>query len=371
MCNFCAKAQFVKLTNSRKEGKNLIEAKNLVKKYGDNVALHGVSFTFEEGRIYGFLGPNGAGKSTTMNIITGCLAATEGEVTVNGYDIFEDAKEAKSCIGYLPEQPPLYMDMTPYEYLEYVGRAKGIKRAELSGAISGVIEKTNIGDVKDRLIKNLSKGYKQRVGIAQAILGDPEIIILDEPTVGLDPKQIIEIRELIRELGEGHTVILSSHILTEISEVCDYAVIISDGRVVASDTIDNLTTMFNGSAYVDIDVRSNVSAAEKVISSLANVTSFEVAQKGAGVVHARIESSKDCDIRDELFFAFAEQRLPIITMAFEEVSLEKVFLRLTGENTSEESDVTVISDSETDNDAESTEDDYTPLFGGNEEGGEE
>ena len=350
----------------------MIEAKNLVKKYGDNVALHGVSFTFEEGRIYGFLGPNGAGKSTTMNIITGCLAATEGEVTVNGYDIFEDAKEAKKCIGYLPEQPPLYMDMTPAEYLEYVGRAKGIKKADLAYAIESVIEKTNIGDVKDRLIKNLSKGYKQRVGIAQAILGDPEIIILDEPTVGLDPKQIIEIRELIRELGEGHTVILSSHILTEISEVCDYAVIISDGRVVASDTIDNLTTMFNGSAYVDIDVRSTVSAAEGVISSLENVVSFEVTQKGAGIVHARIESSKDDDIRDDLFFAFAEKRLPIITMAFEEVSLEKVFLSLTGEKTSDEEENVSSENIASEIIDEEDDDDYTPMFGGNDnEGGED
>ena len=338
----------------------MIEAKNLVKKYGDNEALHGVSFTFEEGRIYGFLGPNGAGKSTTMNIITGCLAATEGEVTVNGYDIFEDAKEAKKCIGYLPEQPPLYMDMTPLEYLEYVGRAKGIKKSDLAFAVDSVIEKTNIEDVKDRLIKNLSKGYKQRVGIAQAILGDPEIIILDEPTVGLDPKQIIEIRELIRELGDGHTVILSSHILTEISEVCDYAVIISDGRIVASDTIDNLTTMFNGSTYVDIDVRATVNAAERVISTLENVTSFEVTQKGAGVVHARIESNKDCDVRDELFFAFAEQKLPIITMAFEEVSLEKVFLSLTGEK---DSKVTPVKNTKNTVPAEADEDDYTPIFG--------
>ena len=350
----------------------MIEAKNLVKKYGDNVALHGVSFTFEEGRIYGFLGPNGAGKSTTMNIITGCLAATHGEVTVNGYDIFEDAKEAKKCIGYLPEQPPLYMDMTPLEYLEYVGRAKGIKRSELSFAVDSVIEKTNIDEVKDRLIKNLSKGYKQRVGIAQAILGDPEIIILDEPTVGLDPKQIIEIRELIRELGEGHTVILSSHILTEISEVCDYAVIISDGRIVASDTIDNLTTMFNGSTYVDIDVRSTVAAAENIISTLENVTSFEVTQKGAGVIHARIESNKDSDIRDELFFAFADERLPIISMAFEEVSLEKVFLSLTGEKKAAKAKESLtevkVHDEDTDGD-----DDYTPIFGADneEEGGDE
>ncbi len=349
----------------------MIEAKNLVKKYGDNTALHGVSFTFDEGRIYGFLGPNGAGKSTTMNILTGCLAATEGEVTVNGYDIFEDAAEAKKCIGYLPELPPLYMDMTPYEYLTYVGRAKGLKSSHLKDEIASVMKKTNITDVQSRLIKNLSKGYKQRVGIAQAILGDPEIIILDEPTVGLDPKQIIEIRELIRELGEGHTVILSSHILTEISEVCDYAVIISEGRIVASDTIDNLTTMFNGSTFVDIDVRATVNQAEQIIGAIENVSSFEVTQKGAGIVHARVESPSEIDNRDDLFFAFADKKLPIIAMSFEEVSLEKVFLALTESPKDKTDDNAAPVEAEVDQvEDDEDDDDYKPLFGNN-DGGEE
>lgn len=349
----------------------MIEAKNLVKRYGSNEALHGVSFTFEEGRIYGFLGPNGAGKSTTMNIITGCLAATEGEVKVNGYDIYEDAIEAKKCIGYLPEQPPLYNDMTPSEYLLYVGEAKGLRGEILYHEVNDVVERTNLTPVKDRLIKNLSKGYKQRVGIAQAILGNPEIIILDEPTVGLDPKQIIEIRELIRELGEDHTVILSSHILTEISEVCDYAVIISDGRVVASDTIENLTSMFEESSNVKIEARATVSQAREILSAVEGIKSFEVTQKGAGIVHADIEATKENDVRSNLFFAFADARLPIIAMVYEETTLEKVFLSLTSEDKRVEASnadayVETVVDDETSDDEE-----YTPLFGGSLEEGED
>ncbi|MBQ3591170.1 MAG: ABC transporter ATP-binding protein, partial [Clostridia bacterium] len=214
----------------------MIEVKHLVKRYGDFEAVRDVSFTVEKGRIYGFLGPNGAGKSTTMNIITGCLAATEGEVTINGYDIYEDPVEAKSCIGYLPEIPPLYTDMTPDEYLYFVGKAKGLKGKALEDGVDKVIAKTSLTPMRSRLIKNLSKGYKQRVGIAQAILGDPEIIILDEPTVGLDPLQIIEIRDLIQALGRDHTVILSSHILSEVQAVCQTVMIIHKGKLVACDT---------------------------------------------------------------------------------------------------------------------------------------
>jgi len=343
----------------------LIEAKNLVKRYGSNEALHGVSFTFEDGRIYGFLGPNGAGKSTTMNIITGCLAANEGEVKVNGYDIYDDAVEAKKCIGYLPEQPPLYNDMTVCEYLRYVGEAKGLRSESLLGAVNDVMDRTNVSVVKDRLIKNLSKGYKQRVGIAQAILGNPPIIILDEPTVGLDPKQIIEIRDLIRELGESHTVILSSHILTEISEICDYAVIIADGNVVASDTIENLTTMFEGSVKIRLDARCSVSQAEKILSTVTELRGFTVSQKGAGVVSAEIEAQRDSDLRDSIFFAFADAHLPIIAMAHEEVSLEKVFLSLT-------SSVAHIDETAAENDETDDGEEYTPVFGAStDEEGEE
>lgn len=342
----------------------MIEAKNLVKRYGNNVALRGVSFTFEDGHIYGFLGPNGAGKSTTMNIITGCLAATDGEVKVNGYDIFDEAAAAKRCIGYLPEQPPLYNDMTVYEYLRYVGEAKGLRGTSLAEGVTGVMDRTNLVSVKDRLIKNLSKGFKQRVGIAQAILADPPIVILDEPTVGLDPKQIIEIRELIRELGEDHTVIISSHILTEISEICDYAVIISEGTVVASDTIDNLTTMFEGSVKIRLDARCSVKQAETVLSGVPEIRGFTVSQKGAGVVSAEIEAPKDRELRDSIFFAFADARVPIIALAHEEVSLEKVFLSLTsGSANAEVNSPDAVLESD---EAE----EYTSIFDTTDNGGE-
>lgn len=214
----------------------MIEVKNLVKKYGDHTAVDHLSFTVEKGQIYGFLGPNGAGKSTTMNIMTGYLGATDGEVLINGHDILKEPEAAKKSIGYLPELPPLYMDMTVMEYLKFSTELKKIKKEDREAEIEKALKLVKLADVQDRLIKNLSKGYKQRVGLAQAILGFPEIIILDEPTVGLDPKQIIEIRELIRELAKEHTVILSSHILAEIREVCDYIMIISKGKLVASDT---------------------------------------------------------------------------------------------------------------------------------------
>ena len=224
-----------------REETGLIEVKNLSKKYGPIPAVKDISFKVDQGAVYGFLGPNGAGKSTTMNMICGCLAPTQGSITVNGFDIIGDAVEAKRCIGYLPEQPPLYMDMTPFEYLEFVALAKGLRKEELYDELEFVMEKTGIADVADRLIRNLSKGYKQRVGIAQAIVGDPDIIILDEPTVGLDPLQIIEIRSLIKELGEEHTVILSSHILQEIEAVCDHVIMISKGRIVADESFEALT----------------------------------------------------------------------------------------------------------------------------------
>lgn len=214
----------------------MIEVNHLCKRYGNHTAVWDLSFHIEKGQIYGFLGPNGAGKSTTMNIMTGCLAATSGQVRIGGFDIFEEAQQAKKLVGYLPEQPPLYLDRTPREYLTFVARAKGIRESDIPNQLSHVMAVTQIQDVADRLIKNLSKGYKQRVGIAQAILGDPEVIILDEPTVGLDPRQITEIRELIQQLGKDHTVILSSHILSEVQAVCQTILIISKGKLVACDS---------------------------------------------------------------------------------------------------------------------------------------
>lgn len=226
-----------------KEDFVLIEVKHLTKRYGDTLAVDDLNFTIEKGRIYGFLGPNGAGKSTTMNMITGYLASTDGTVSINGHDILEDAEAARKSIGYLPELPPLYFDMTVEEYLVFAAELKKIAKADRKPEVNRVCAITKLDSVRGRLIKNLSKGYRQRVGLAQALLGSPEILILDEPTVGLDPKQILEIRDLIQELGKEHTVILSSHILSEISAVCDYVLILSHGKLVASDTLENLTSL--------------------------------------------------------------------------------------------------------------------------------
>ena len=230
----------------------MIEVKHLCRKYGEHRAVDDLSFTIENGYVYGFLGPNGAGKSTTMNMITGCLAATSGQVLIDGYDIFEDAQEVKKRIGYLPEIPPLYQDMTVREFLNFVAKAKGVPKQALDEQLFSVVSLAGLEEVEERLIKNLSKGYKQRVGIAQALLANPEIIILDEPTVGLDPKQIIEVRDLIRELGKDHTVILSSHILSEVRSVCDRILIISKGKLVANDTPENLEKLYAPKSFEEI-----------------------------------------------------------------------------------------------------------------------
>ena len=309
----------------------MIEVQNLTRKYGDHTAVKSISFTIEDGRIYGFLGPNGAGKSTTMNIITGCLSATDGTVRVNGFDIFEEPVKAKKCIGYLPEIPPLYPDMTPAEFLKFVGRAKGMKKAELSEAVSVVMAKTGITDVANKLIKNLSKGYKQRVGIAQAILGNPQVVILDEPTVGLDPKQIVEIRNLIRELGESHTVILSSHILPEVSEVCDEIIIISNGEIVASDTADNLISQFNPSTITEVVIKGNPDKAANAVAELDEVTEVEI-DDGATDGTAKLVITSDDDIREKLAEVFMNNGILAISMNLSKASLEDIFLEVTSEN---------------------------------------
>ena len=309
----------------------LIEVRNLTRKYGDYTAVDSISFDIEDGRIYGFLGPNGAGKSTTMNIITGCLAATSGTVSVNGFDIFEEPIKAKKCIGYLPEIPPLYPDMTPLEYLKFVGSAKGMKKAQLNEAIPVVMEKTGISDVADKLIKNLSKGYKQRVGIAQAILGNPQVVILDEPTVGLDPKQIVEIRNLIRELGESHTVILSSHILPEVSEVCDEIIIISNGEIVASDTAENLINKFNPSTITEIIIKGDVEKAAEAVAELDEVKEVEIDDSATDGT-AKLVVTSDCDIREALAEIFMHNGILAISMNLSKASLEDIFLEVTSEN---------------------------------------
>lgn len=307
----------------------MIEINNLVKKYGDHVAVDDLSLTVEPGKIYGFLGPNGAGKSTTMNIITGYLGATSGEVKINGHDIFKEPEEAKKCIGYLPEIPPLYMDMTVREYLDFVAELKKLQKSLRKRYVEEAMETTGITDVANRMIRNLSKGYRQRVGFAQAILGYPEIIILDEPTVGLDPKQIIEIRELIRKLGEKHTVILSSHILTEISAVCDHVFIISKGKLVASDATENLVSLMSGAQEIEVTVRTDASEAQKELASITEVSKVEVKNEDAGelIVYAK----KGADVRESVFRALAEKHFAVLEMHTIEKSLEDVFLEITQE----------------------------------------
>ena len=314
----------------------MIEVESLTKKYGSHVAVDNLSFRVERGMIYGFLGPNGAGKSTTMNMMTGYIAATSGTVKINGYDILKNPEQAKKSIGYLPELPPVYPDMTVYEYLRFVAELKKVKKNERQAQIEDVMKQTQIEDVKGRLIKNLSKGYKQRVGLAQAIIGYPEVIILDEPTVGLDPKQIIEIRELIRELAKKHTIILSSHILSEVSAVCDHIMIISKGKLVASDTPEGLMTLLKGGRQMKLSVLGEQSKVEELLQSMESVKDFSMQPPRAeGMVSVNIRTEDTEDIRVELFHRLAAADMPIMELSLSEKSLEDVFLELTGEEDKE------------------------------------
>ncbi len=314
----------------------MIEVENLTKKYGSHVAVDNLSFRVERGMIYGFLGPNGAGKSTTMNMMTGYIATTSGTVKINGYDILKNPEQAKKSIGYLPELPPVYPDMTVYEYLRFVAELKKVKKNERQVQIEDVMKQTQIEDVKGRLIKNLSKGYKQRVGLAQAIIGYPEVIILDEPTVGLDPKQIIEIRELIRELAKKHTIILSSHILSEVSAVCDHIMIISKGKLVASDTPEGLMTLLKGGRQMKLSVLGEQSKVEELLQSMESVKDFSMQPPRAeGMVSVNIRTEDTEDIRVELFHRLAVADMPIMELSLSEKSLEDVFLELTGEEDKE------------------------------------
>lgn len=308
----------------------MIEVTNLVKRYGDHTAVDHLSFQIEKGKIYGFLGPNGAGKSTTMNMITGYIASTEGKVIIDGHDILEEPEEAKKCIGYLPEQPPLYFDMTVLEYMKFAADLKKISRKERESMIEEVMDMVKITDMKNRLIKNLSKGYRQRVGLAQAILGYPEVIILDEPTVGLDPKQIIEIRSLIKELKKKHTVILSSHILSEVSAVCDYVLIISHGRLVASDTPDNLSRLAEGSNTLNMLIKGEKELIENGLKEIDKIKETELAfNEEEGVWNVSVSTEEKEDIREEVFLKMAELHCPILEMKSKKVSLEEIFLELT------------------------------------------
>lgn len=353
----------------------MITIEHLTKYYGDFAAVKDLSVEIEEGHVYGFLGPNGAGKSTTMNIMTGCLSATEGHVRIDGYDIFDEPEKAKKRIGYLPEQPPLYMNETPEEYLRFVGEAKGLRGEELKEQIMKVMEQTKIEDVARKRISSLSKGYRQRVGIAQALLGHPKVIILDEPTVGLDPIQIIEIRDLIRELGQNHTVIFSSHILSEVQTICDRILIIAKGRLIAFDEPENLEKKLLAPNEITITAQASPEAVREILSGVRGITEIREITEAKGITEIReiteiegITETKESaetpgaakaqangeetgissvqirtdrenlyDLSREVFFAFADRRMALLEMTLKKANLEEIFLELT-ENTGGETE---------------------------------
>lgn len=309
----------------------MITVEHLTKCYGDFTAVDDLSFEIGEGQVYGFLGPNGAGKTTTMNIMTGCLSATAGRVLIGGYDVFEEADQAKRLVGYLPEQPPLYMHETPREYLKFVGEAKGLRGAELQQQIDQVIQQTKLEDVQNHMISKLSKGYKQRVGIAQALLGHPKVIILDEPTVGLDPIQIIEIRDLIRELGQTHTVILSSHILSEVQTICQKVLIIARGKLVAFDKPENLEKLLLACNEISFTAEASEAQVADILKGLAGISDWELeGTEGAAVcVRIKIDDVDPATVCRTLFFGFAAQGKPLLELTSRKANLEDVFIELT------------------------------------------
>ncbi len=309
----------------------MIQVSHLTKYYGDFLAVNDLSFEIQDGHVYGFLGPNGAGKSTTMNIMTGCLSPTDGTVKIDGFDILEQPEEAKKRIGYLPELPPLYPNETPQEYLRFVGEAKGLRGRALREEIERAVESAGIAHVRNRLIGTLSKGYRQRVGIAQALLGKPQVIILDEPTVGLDPIQIIEIRDLIKELGKSHTVILSSHILSEVQAVCEQVLIISKGKLVAFDAPENLEKVLLSSGGVTLQAEAEKAEAESILAREEGISGWEI-RAADGVCSVTAELSEGQDARTvcgRLTMAFAAKGLPVFEIRAKKANLEDVFLELT------------------------------------------
>ena len=309
----------------------MIKVEHLTKYYGDFLAVDDLSFQIDEGHVYGFLGPNGAGKTTTMNIMTGCLSPTSGRVTVGGSDILTEPEQAKRLIGYLPEQPPLYLNETPLEYLRFVGEAKGLRGEELDRQISEVIGQVKIREVAHRRISALSKGYKQRVGIAQALLGNPKVIILDEPTVGLDPLQIIEIRDLIRQLGQAHTVILSSHILSEVQAICEKILIIAHGKLLAFGEPDQLERSLLSAGEIDFTTEADEQTVRSILSRVDDITDIALEKKGSGLLSARVHTdSRDIyAVSRALFFAFASRRKALLEMTLKKASLEDIFIELT------------------------------------------
>lgn len=307
----------------------MIEVQHLSKHYGDKKAVDDISFKAEDGEILGFLGPNGAGKSTTMNILTGYISCTEGKALIDGIDILENPIKAKSKIGYLPEQPPLYLDMTVKEYLNFIYDLKKC-RLPKNSHLKDICNLVRIDHVYNRIIKNLSKGYKQRVGLAQALVGNPNVLILDEPTVGLDPNQIIEIRSLIKKLGKNHTVILSSHILSEVQAVCDKIVVINDGKIVADDTEDNLSKALDNEHRILARIDGNKDKVMACINAIEDVVSCSAEiMREENVWEYRIEAKQGADVRRKLFTAMAENGFYILELKSSELSLEDIFLKLT------------------------------------------
>ena len=308
----------------------MLEVKNITKIYGKKVVVDDLSFILEKGEVLGFLGPNGAGKSTTMNIITGYIGATSGNVNIGGYDTLEDVSKVKGKIGYLPETPPVYGDMTVEEYLKFVCELKKVKKSKINDVLENVMELVNIDHVSGRLIKNLSKGYKQRVGIAQAVIGDPEIIIFDEPTVGLDPKEIVEIRKLIKDIGKNKTVILSSHILSEIEEVCDRILIINNGQFVAIGTKEELQKKLGSSNILSLSVKGERDEITSVLNSAVGVEEVIYLGSNKEFVHDfRVNLMYGYDPREIIFYKLSDKKLPILSMKKDDLDLEKIFLQIT------------------------------------------
>lgn len=317
-----------------KEVNKVIKVKNLVKKYGDFYAVNDISFDVEDGQIVGLLGPNGAGKSTTMNIMTGYISSTSGEVKIRGYDILEEAAKAKANIGYLPEIPPLYKDMTVEEYLYFVAELK-FKKCNKKELAAEVMDKVDVTDVRHKLIKKLSKGYQQRVGLAAALIGNPPLLILDEPMVGLDPAQTKQMRQLIKSLKGEHTIILSSHILTEINEICDRIIIISNGTLTASDSTEHITEANSDKHVMHMTLKGSKTAITKALEANKAIESIEfISEESEGIYRINAHLVNDKDIRDDLFGYLAENKIIVYNMEFEKLSLEEVFIKLT--NNSEE-----------------------------------
>ena len=315
----------------------MIEVSHLTRRYAANYAVRDLSFTIEGGTVCGFIGPNGAGKSTTLNMLTGCLEPTSGTISICGHDLQREPIAARRCLGFLPEQPPLYPDMTPYEYLRFVASARGVRRSEADVQVRWAMSAVQIKQMQGRLIRNLSKGYRQRVGIAQALLGDPPVILLDEPMDGLDPSQIVEMRDLIRDLGKRHTVLLSSHILSEVSAICDRILILSRGALVADDTPEALSRRIAEASVLRLRIRGTEEAARACLQAVPGIGEIQISPDAqADVVQAAVTAGQSDDVCERVFFAFSSAGVPLLQMQTDQPDLEDVFLALTAQTRAKE-----------------------------------